>query len=59
MADGSLPAGWGFVAGVELRAVPSNLALLCRPCHLWVHSRQNVNREFLAAEPALADRSAA
>lgn len=30
----------------ELRAEPSNLALLCRPCHLWVHSAANVEREF-------------
>ena len=32
----------------ELRAEVSNLALLCRPCHLWVHSKKNVNKEFLA-----------
>lgn len=31
----------------ELRAEPSNLVLLCRPCHLWVHSAANVAREFL------------
>lgn len=29
------------------RAEPSNLVLLCRPCHLWVHSRKNVNKLFL------------
>jgi hypothetical protein len=31
----------------ELRAEVSNLALLCRPCHLFVHSRKNTAREFL------------
>lgn len=30
-----------------LRAEPSNLALLCRPCHLFVHSKANAAREFL------------
>lgn len=34
----------------ELRAEPSNLALLCRPCHAWVHSRENENREFITEE---------
>lgn len=39
-----------------LRAVVSNLVLLCRPCHLWVHSNANAGREFLApAESSLAD----
>lgn len=33
----------------ELRAVVSNLALLCRPCHLFVHSKANTAREFLPA----------
>lgn len=32
----------------ELRAEVSNLVLLCRPCHLWVHSRANTSREYLA-----------
>ena len=31
----------------ELRAEPSNLVLLCRSCHLWVHSRQNTDRVFI------------
>ncbi len=31
----------------ELRAELSNLILLCRQCHLWVHSNQNVNKEFI------------
>lgn len=34
----------------ELRAEPSNLALLCRPCHLWVHSSANVGGEYLQPE---------
>lgn len=34
-------------ANVELRAEPSNLMLLCRPCHLWVHSRKNKAKLFI------------
>lgn len=30
-----------------LRAVPSNLALLCAPCHRWVHSRANIEGELI------------
>lgn len=36
-------------AGNEaLRFDLSNVVILCRPCHSWVHSRANVEREFLA-----------
>lgn len=31
----------------ELRTELSNLVTLCGVCHRWVHSRQNVDREFL------------
>lgn len=31
----------------ELRAKPSNLVLLCRKCHLYVHSNANTNKEFI------------
>lgn len=31
----------------ELRAEPSNLALLCVECHHFVHGRTNTNRDFL------------
>lgn len=31
----------------ELRAEPSNLSLLCAPCHRFVHSKRNVRRELL------------
>lgn len=34
----------------ELRAEASNLALLCKPCHLFVHSRKNINNEFLGEQ---------
>lgn len=34
-------------ACVELRAVLSNLSLLCEPCHYWVHSAANVDRQFI------------
>jgi len=26
---------------------PSNLILLCRKCHLWVHSKKNINKKFI------------
>ena len=31
----------------ELRAEVPNLVLLCGPCHRWVHSRQNANKEYI------------
>jgi len=31
----------------ELRAAVSNLALLCAPCHRFVHGKKNIAREFL------------
>jgi len=31
----------------ELRAVVDNLVLLCRPCHLWVHSNANTQKLYL------------
>jgi len=31
-----------------LRRKRSNIITLCRPCHRWVHSRANADREFLA-----------
>lgn len=36
-----------FAASKELRTEPSNLVLLCRPCHLWIHSRANVDHLFI------------
>lgn len=38
-------------ANVALRAVESNLVLLCRKCHRWVHSKKNVGKLFLPASP--------
>jgi hypothetical protein len=35
-----------FARYPELRANPENLVLLCRPCHLWVHSKKNVENKF-------------
>lgn len=32
----------------ELRADPDNLVLLCRSCHLFVHSKENRERIFIA-----------
>jgi hypothetical protein len=37
-------------ADESLRADASNLVLLCEVCHQFVHSRRNVNREFLPPE---------
>lgn len=34
----------------ELRAEPSNLALLCKSCHLFVHSKKNKDKEFIKGE---------
>lgn len=31
----------------ELRAKPTNLVLLCRDCHYWVHSNANVDHLYL------------
>jgi len=31
----------------ELRGVPTNLLLLCSPCHRFVHSKVNVHKEYL------------
>lgn len=38
-----------FAESVALRAEPSNLRLLCKECHLFVHSRANSGRELLAS----------
>lgn len=32
---------------VELRSDPSNLILLCKECHHWVHSKKNTNKQFI------------
>ena len=31
----------------ELRAELSNLILLCKECHRWVHSNQNINKDYI------------
>lgn len=36
----------GF-ANAELRSAVSNLVLFCEPCHYWVHSRENNNKEWI------------
>lgn len=36
-----------FADSVELRAVPENLVLLCKKCHLWVHSKKNTTKQFI------------
>lgn len=37
-------------AVTELRADPANLVLLCEVCHHFVHSRENVDGDFLSQE---------
>lgn len=37
----------GFSRYPEKRCEVSNLALLCRPCHHFVHSKRNVIKEFI------------
>jgi hypothetical protein len=34
-------------ANKELRCEPSNLVLLCEPCHYWVHSSKNTEKKFI------------
>jgi len=36
-----------FTTCPELRAEPSNLRLLCAPCHRWVHGKKNINSDFI------------
>ena len=31
----------------ELRAEVSNLILVCKPCHLFIHSKKNISKEFI------------
>lgn len=37
-------------ASVAHRTDPDNLVTLCKPCHDFVHSKANVNREFIGEE---------
>lgn len=41
---------WSFQIR-ELRANTATLVLLCRQCHLWVHSKANTTRAWLPQEP--------
>jgi hypothetical protein len=41
---------WSFQIR-ETRANPALMVLLCRGCHLWVHSNGNVTRAWLPQEP--------
>lgn len=36
-----------------LRGNPDNLVLLCRECHLYIHSKKNFNKEFMLKEVEL------
>jgi len=37
-------------ADTDLRAEVSNLVLLCVKCHRFVHSKKNINGEFIGKE---------
>lgn len=39
----------------HLRANPDNLVLLCRDCHLFVHSKKNVDRQYMLKKTELPD----
>ena len=41
---------YSFNKSKHLRANPDNLVVLCRGCHMFVHSSKNVERKFLPAE---------
>lgn len=34
----------------DLRTNPSNLILVCRKCHWWIHSKKNTNGNFIKGE---------
>ena len=38
---------YGFAQFPYLRANPDNLVLLCKECHNFVHSKQNIDHEFM------------
>lgn len=38
---------YGFTRYPDLRADKNNLALLCAPCHRWVHSKANTDKEWI------------
>lgn len=40
---------------MELRCRLTNLVLLCDPCHMFVHSKKNVNGEFINSIPTVTD----
>lgn len=44
-----------FSAYKRLRTNPDNLALLCRDCHLFVHSKANIDHEFMLKEAHLPE----
>lgn len=39
-----------FSESIKLRSNPDNLLLVCRECHLWIHSSNNKNQEFIKHE---------
>lgn len=38
---------YGFTRFPSLRADPNNLVLLCETCHRWVHSKSNINKDWI------------
>jgi 5-methylcytosine-specific restriction protein A len=40
-----------WASNPDLRCEPTNLLTLCNRCHDWIHSNQNVNRDFIDRKP--------
>ena len=36
-------------AAIELRTIETNLILLCKKCHNWVHSKKNTEGKYIGA----------
>lgn len=45
----------GWAGNPALRFDLENVISLCVPCHLWVHSKKNINRELLASARVKGD----
>lgn len=46
---------YSFADYPNLRVNPDNLVLLCKECHLFVHSKKNTNHEFMLKEAELPE----
>ena len=39
-----------MIINKEMRADENNLILLCVDCHRWVHSNENIDKEYIGEE---------